>query len=265
MSILLLELIEDCRNRLDDLGGDTGTVPTGYYKYWQADDASCLWRNKELIRYLKIVLLDIAGRAPWTSEGARGDSLGTPTRLSVKVGNPEVVWNPAVLAAEQIRLVSTGQYLQKVTSSQLYDLFDEDWGTVEGTPVYYVEVRRGLIRLVPIPIVADELRLVVKRRNLDEFEWEDISHEATPSFELEDVPDDLLEALIVGVCRQAYLKHDADTLNIDLSREYERQFAVLVGPPVSWRQKEARRENANLAYTITPFQYTRTRYDTTED
>lgn len=266
--ITLLGLVESIRVRLDDQGGDAGTIPAGYYAYWQYDDTSCLWKNKELVGYLKAVLLDVAGRAPWTAEGTIGDHLGVPTRLAVKALNPEVIMNTATIAVEQIRLVSSGLLLTKTTSSQLEKIGGFEWSTLAGVPTHYVEPRRGLIRLYPIPEDADELRLVVRRRTLDEFEWTDVATEETPYAELPDIPDDLREALVVGVCRLSYLKNDADTLNVPLAQEYERQFTALVGPVVSWRQKEARRENANLNVAIHGFGYTRKKMrvaDTEED
>ena len=62
MAIALLSLIENIRLRLDDLGGDRGEPTAGYYATWQEDDSGCLWKNTELVGYLKSALLDIAGR-----------------------------------------------------------------------------------------------------------------------------------------------------------------------------------------------------------
>ncbi len=264
----LLGLIESIRVRLDDQGGDAGTIPAGYYAYWQYDDTSCLWKNKELVGYLKAALLEVAGRAPWTAEGTIGDHLGVPTRLTVKALNPEITLHISTLAIEQVRLVSSGLILTKATSSQLEKIGGDEWATLTGVPTHYVEPIRGLIRLYPIPSSADEVRLVVRRRTLDEFEWTDVATEEAPYLELSDIPEDLREALVVGVCKLAYLKNDADTINIQLSQEYERQFTAMVGPVVSWRQKEARRENANLNVQIHGYGYTRNKMrvaDTEED
>lgn len=41
----LLELIDDFRARVDDTGGDAGTVPSGFAYYWEYADAGCLWKR----------------------------------------------------------------------------------------------------------------------------------------------------------------------------------------------------------------------------
>ena len=46
---------------------------------------------------------------------------------------------------------------------------------------------------------------------------------------LEDVDDGLYEALILTTCRLAFLKRDADTQNLDQSREYEGGFLNSLG------------------------------------
>lgn len=257
MAILLLEIIEAIRIRLDDFGGDRGPPSAGYYAQWQQDDAPCLWKNRELVDYLHRALLDIAGRSPWTEEGAVADTMGVPTRLPVQAGNPEVILPESVLSVEQVRLTSLGRMLTKSESGRLAAQYGEEWADSVGIPLCYLEPRRGLLRLFPIPAQDDEIRLIVKRRCLAVFGWDDVAHEAMPTFLLADVPADLKEALVVGVCRYAFLKQDSMGFNIKASQDCERQLVELVGPPVSWRQKEARRENANLSTGLRGHQYLR--------
>lgn len=262
MAITLLGIIEAVRLRLDDCGEHEGAPSSGYYARWQEDDSGRLWKNAELVGSLKRALSDVAGRAPWTEEGAAADSFGVPTRLAVVAGRPEVALPAATLTVEQVRLVSTGLLLEKTDSGRITGRWggmwpaspwpDGDWTTATGTPTHYLEPRRGLLRLFPVPTAADELRLTVKRRSLADFEWGDVAHESAPNTGLDDVPDDLEEALVVACCRYAYLKHDSETYNLQLSQDCDRQLAELVGPPVSWRQKEARRINANLDTAIRP-------------
>lgn len=57
-----LDLVYDCRIRLDDLGGDTGAVPGGYTYYWESDDAACLHKNAELIAFLNTAHRELALR-----------------------------------------------------------------------------------------------------------------------------------------------------------------------------------------------------------
>lgn len=255
MAVSLLGLIESIRLRLDDFGGDTGPPSAGYYAYWQEDDSGCLWKNTELVAYLKRALLDIAGRAPWIEEGASDDALWSPTRRVVMAGNPEVSLDETTLTVEQARLVSSGALLEKTESGRLAAANGKTWTTLTGTPTHYLEPRRGLLRLYPIPVVNDELRLIVKRRTIDEFEWANVATASNLNFTLDDIPADIEEALVIGVCRLAYLKRDTDTFQLELSNNYTQQLTELVGPPVSWRQKEARRANANMNTAIRGHSY----------
>jgi hypothetical protein len=265
MALKLLSLIESTRDRLNDYGGDRGAPSAGYYALWQEDDTPCLWKNAELVGYLKRALRDVADRVPWETEGVNADRLGSLHRPKVTAGNSQVALSASILSVEQVRLVSSGELLTKTESSRLAALNGSDaWTTETGTPTHYLEPRTGILRLYPIPVIADELRLVVKRRSLAQFEWSEVASESTPTLELADVPDDLEEALVVAVCRQAYLKRDAETYDPNASRECERMLIDLLGPPVSWRQKEARRHNANLDMAIRPAmpkRYAETRFE----
>lgn len=267
MSLYLLDLIESCRERLDDKGGDTGTVPARYYAYWQYSDTGCLWKNAEIVRYLKRALRDIALRAPIWEEGIAADGLGEQCRLSVTANNPEVEVPSQIQTIEQVRLVSSGMLLPRTTSARLDAEFGSyDWATETGTPDRYLEPRAGYLRLYPIPDAADEIRLIVRRGFLTDFEWSDVRQGTTlDGYELVGVPDDLEEAIVCAVCRYAYLKRDADTFDLALSQDYERQVTALVGPPVSQRQKDARRANANLSISIRGHRYNQPAATVNED
>lgn len=257
MAIALLSLIENIRLRLDDLGGDRGAPTAGYYATWQEDDSVCLWKNTELVGYLKSALLDIAGRIPWITGGSSSDIVGDPTRLPVTSGNPEVALHESTMYVDKVFLASSGLFLEKTESTRLAYLYGENWITNTDTPTHYYEPQRGLLRLYPIPIINDELQLSVRRRCIDEFSWSDVSSEASPTITLDDIPDDLEEVLILAVCGIAYKKHDPDTLDIEMAREFSRMVDEMVGPPVSWKQKEARRVNANMDTAIRGHSYFR--------
>lgn len=267
MSLYLLNLIESCRERLDDKGGSTGTVPAGYYAWWQYNDSGCLWKNTEIVRYLKRALRDISMRSPIWEEGISADLLDEQCRLTVTVNNPEVVIPGQIQAIEQVRLVSSGLLLPRTTTARLDAEFgSSDWATETGTPDRYLEPRAGYLRLYPIPDAADEIRLIVQRGFLTDFEWSDVRTDASLDlYELSDVPDELEEAIVCAVCRYAYLKRDADTFNLSLSQEYERQIALLIGPPVTYRQSMARRSNANLPISIRGHRYNQPASTVNED
>jgi|GEM_PF-5706956 hypothetical protein len=255
--IALLSLVEAIRFRLHDFGGDRGDPSAGYYARWQEDDSPCLWKNREIVHYIRLGLQDIAGRSPWREEGATADVLGDDTRIAVMAGSPEVETGPYSDQVEHVRLVSSGRLLEKTETGRMDAAFAGTWTTQVGTPTHYLEPRRGLIRLYPIPVIDDEIRLRVHRRAWDEFAWEDVQSERQPSLLLCDVPDALEAAIIEAACREAYLKRDADTYSAQSSQLCEARLTAMVGPPISWRHREARRHNANLPVAIRGHSYHR--------
>ena len=250
--LTLLGLVEDIRFRLNDFGGDRGPADAGFYARWQQDDEPCLWKNRELVHYIRLALRDIAGRSPWVEEGASADSVGLETRVAVLALEPEIEACPQTSAVEHVQLVSSGRMLTKTETSRLAATCGADWASLTGIPEAYIEPRRGLLRLYPIPLQDDELRLRVRRRPFDAFEWLDVAQEPEPYFALCDVPAELEAAIVEGACREAFLKRDADTYSSDSSRECERRFTEIVGPPITWRHQQAARENANLSTAIRP-------------
>ncbi len=257
MAIALLGLIEAIRTRLDDFGGDRGPPSAGYYARWQEDDRPCLWKNPEIVDYINRALLEIAGRAPWTEEGIAGSQASA--RVRVIALKAQCVLNAAIFEIEKVRLASTGTELVKTDTGRLAAEHGDGWNFVSGTPERYFEPRRGVLHLWPIPVRADTLILSIRRRPLEDLSWARVSKESIPSSSLDDVPDDLLEALVTSACHYAYLKHDADTFDPQAAQDCERRLGVLVGPPVTWAQKEARRENANLSVAMRGYPYARRR------
>ncbi|MBK8271156.1 MAG: hypothetical protein IPK83_23705 [Planctomycetes bacterium] len=167
------------------------------------------------------------------------------------------VLHDSTLYVDKVFLASSGLFLEKTESTRLAYLYGENWITNTDTSTHYYEPQRGLLRLYPIPIINDELQLSVRRRCIDEFSWSDVSSEETPTITLDDIPYDLEEVLILAVCGIAYKKHDPDTLDIEMAREFSRMVDEMVGPPVSWKQKEARRINANMDTAIRGHSYFR--------
>ncbi len=250
--IRLLALVESIRSRLNDEGGYRGAPDAGYYRRWQHDDSTCLWKNREIVGYIRSGLLEIASRAPWECEGATDDLIGDDTRLAVVAGFPEVETGPHTAEIEQARLLSSGRLLSKTETGRLASSHGEAWAEQMGEPTHYVEVRSDLVRLFPIPLHDDELRLIVRRRTWHEFDWDDVAKERSPYFPLCDVPVTLEQPLIEAACHYAYHKRDADAQSPARAAECWAKLAELVGPPVTWRHQEARRYNANLTTAIRP-------------
>lgn len=256
MTIKALELIEAIRWRLDDLSGDTGTVPNGYYAYWQFDDTGCLWKNRELMLYLAQTVREINTRAP-IKDAYRTISLWLGTRL--------YELDEDILRVVTVTRTSDGNPLIKMTVAEMEqatawhrhqrEVLALDWRTETGWPTHYLlDEQQGHLSVYPAPAVdfVDTLQMMVLTGYPAPPTWTQISHEATPTRILESVPDDLDEALIAGVCARAYRKRDADTANDALVNRYEAEFTALIGPALSQRQLETEARWTGMPLTVEP-------------
>lgn len=260
MTIAALALIEAVRDQLDDHGGNTGTPSAGYYAYWQQDDRGCLWRNSELVRYLNQTLRELGQRHPLL------DRSGYPLTLSAGTRNYEL--ESEIVRVEAVIRVSDGNPLVKTTVAELEavtrwnrhrrETLDVDWRAETGWPTHYLlDEQQGYLTVYPTPIVnyVDALRRTVRRTYVDEVSWTAISHEATPSIEISEVPDHYFEALLAGICARAYRKRDADANAPKLAAECEAEFNRRVGPPVSLLNLDTESRWADMPGDMTPRTY----------
>ncbi len=257
MTIAALSLIEAARDQLDDHGGNTGTPSAGYYAYWQQDDSGCLWRNRELVRYLNQTLRELGQRRPIK------DRAGYP--LSLSAGTRLYELEPEIVRIDAITRVSDGNPLVKVTVAEMEAVtrwnrhrreeFSEDWRADTGWPTHYLlDEQQGYLTVYPTPVIdyVDALRRMVWRTYVDEVSWTAISHEATPAIVIEEVPDHYFEALLAGLCARAYRKRDADAYAPKLAAECEAEFNRRVGPPISLANLDAEHRWADMPGDLTP-------------
>lgn len=260
MTIAALALIEAARDQLDDHGGNTGSPSTGYYAYWQEHDEGCLWRNVELTRYLNQTLRELGQRRPLK------DRSGYPLTLSAGTRSYEL--EPEIVRIDSITRLSDGNPLVKTTVAELQavtmwnrhnrELLGADWRAETGFPTHYLlDEQQGYLTVYPTPIVdyVDALRRQVWRTYTDEVSWAAISHEATPSIEIAEVPDHYFEALLAGICARAYRKRDADAGAPKLAAECEAEFNRRVGPPISLANLDADHRWADTPGDTTPRTY----------
>lgn len=260
MAIKVLELLEAIRWRLDDLGGDTGTVPNGYYAYWQFDDAGCLWKNREFVLYLTQTVREINTRAPIKDSAYRTFRLFPGTRL--------YEMDEDILRIVTVTRASDGNPLIKTTVPEMEqatawhrhqrEVLALDWRAETGWPTHYLlDEQQGHLSVYPVPVVdfVDTLHLTVWTGYPAPPTWAQISQEATPTRVLESLPDDLDEALIAGVCARAYRKRDADTANDALVKRYEAEFTALIGPALSQRQLGTEARWTGMPLTVEPNTY----------
>lgn len=247
MSILVLELLNEIRQRLDDEGGDVGNPPAGYYTRWQYDDSGCLWRNLELVTYLNEAIREIGLRKPIIDTDD-----ATTCQIAVVSGTRVYPLSPLVISVDEVRLVSTGLSLIKTTVKRMRELIGryrptENWRVLPGAVTHYLEDEYDRqISLYHMPSATDTLKLCVKRLFKDTVTWSAIAAEATPTTAFTDVPDHYRKALVFGTTALAYRKRDGDTFSADLAKEAEQMLELEVGPKVPLVQHEANRLAANL-------------------
>lgn len=253
-----LSLLESVRWRLDDTGGDTGLPSAGYYARWQEDDGNLLWQNAELSSYLRQTLADLGRRFPRKE--------GTDRQIMLLAGFRFYDLDSDIVRIAAVTRKSDGRALVKVTTGDMQpvtrwnlhqrDSFSaEDWRSETGLPTHYLlSEQQGAISVYPKPDAdhLDTLLLEVWSLYPDPPAWAQLASEASPSAELESVPDAFEEALIAGVCARAYRKRDADTYAPQLVQQFEAEFAARVGPLLSYRQMEAEACWADTPGDITP-------------
>jgi hypothetical protein len=224
----LLELITRVRQRLDDFGGDTGSVPTGFTYYWESDDSGCLWKNDELVSYANASAMELAHRIPITDS-----SESEVARITLKPGVARYSIDPRVLAIDSVTLASTQTPLLKIHDaqerSQWSDPQDQTYADASTVQHYRDDLDALSLTVYATPTVADTLWMTVRRLPLDTLTW------VGRSQEMEEFPPHLHEALINWMCMQALLKRDADTFDKESAGYFQGQFTDQVGHRVNFK------------------------------
>lgn len=224
----LLELVYLARQRLDDLGGDTGTVPVDYTYYWEYSDASCLWTNAELTAYANAACNELAHRIPIVDSTT--DDI---TQIDLEVGTATYAIDPCILAIDSVVLASTNVPLVKIHNaqerSQWIDPLDQTYADALIVQQYRDDLDSLSLTVYATPTVVDTLRMTVRRLPLIPLVWADRDEE------IEEFPPRYHPALIDWVCMQAYMKRDTDTLNYEASGRHQGLFSDAVGPRTSFQ------------------------------
>ena len=178
MAISHLSLLNEIRERLDDLGGDVGIPPSGYTYRWQYDDSGCLWKNVELVNYLNETIHEIGLRKPVFDTDDP-----TICQISIASGTRAYDLDPHILSVDEVRLESTGLPLIKSTVKRIRELISryhpaEHWRTTTGAVTHYLEDEfTRQISLYRTPVAADALKMVVRRLYKDFVVWSSIAAE----------------------------------------------------------------------------------------
>jgi hypothetical protein len=252
-----LDLVYDCRLRMDDTGGDTGTVPAGFTYYWESDDAGCLVKNEEWLRYLNAAHREIAVRTNCYRDSSENEVCKINVKHNVKLYDID----PRILTIEDIRLGSTGESLIKTALRDHRDLANA-YTLTAARPTHYLEENRPFRLMLyptpflqtvplpdPLPSSIDTLYLTVYRLPLEDMAW------GSRKGDLDEPPEQLRETLIQGALAYAYQKRDADTGDGGRQQFHQQEFDKLAGLSVDFRTLENRRANANLDITMRPSSY----------
>ena len=178
MSISHLSLLNEIRERLDDLGGDVGIPPSGYTYRWQYDDSGCLWKNMELCAYLNETIHEIGLRKPVFDT----DDVDI-CQINISSGTRAYNLDQRILSVDEVRLNSTGLPLIKTTVKRLRELISryrpaEHWRTTTGAVTHYLEDEfTRQLSLYRIPTASDTLKMTVRRLYKDLVIWSSIATE----------------------------------------------------------------------------------------
>lgn len=223
----LLELVYRLRLRLDDMGGDTGTVPAGYTWFFESDDKGCLWNNLELTSFLDSAQTELARRVP-----IRDNTFPT---ITLTPGKARYDIDPLILAIDSAVLGSTGLPLIKLSDAKDRNQnLEGDLTFADPTTVsqYRTDFDEYVLTVYATPLVADTLTLAVKRLPLEPFAWADRKTQEPEH------PPQYMDALLDWATSLAYRKRDADTQNIDMAGFYQGQFTNAVGSRIDFQHSE---------------------------
>jgi len=151
--------------------------------------------------------------------------------LSINVSQASYVLHSKVLQVKGIRIGSTEIPLLQKTRDELNALYP-GWWSVYGTPEGYLTEKPGELTLWPIPQSADVASILVARLPLNS-----LTMSGTISPEVQGYDDELL----MWGAHVAYLKHDADTYDKDLSDKFESDFTAKIGPLPSALEERRRK------------------------
>ena len=216
------ELREAARYRLDDITPDY------------------LWSDAELNQFINKAVDEACLRARFNVDSTSPDT----SLIAVTAGQAEYDLHESVFFIKRAYLATTQRILLRAGFEDL-DASNAKWMSVTGTPEMYImdldyygdggQTQR--LRLYPIPTVDESLLLTVFRLPLAPLVSDGDIPEIPPMHHY-----DLLD----WVCHLAYLKTDADTLNVEKAVGYQVEFMNSFGTKpsaqeVDWRRKQRRK------------------------
>jgi len=216
----LKQIRDNARLRLDDLR------PENYG-----------WSDQELNGYIN----EAANEAAIRSRSIVDSTSTKCSRITTISGTATYTINPSVFFIDRVYDATNKLTLTKTSFNELDDN-DSKWQDRSGKPTHYIDdlnhygddiSKKRSITLYPNPDSAIALHLTVYRTHLEVLT--DYLEPELPIYQHAD--------LIYWVLHLAYLKQDADTLNIDKSLEFYARFDQCFGEKQDARKLEWRRKH----------------------
>ena len=186
-----------------------------------------LWSDNLLQRYLNLAQEEACRRASLLYDDTTATDQANPAlplcRLTVVSGTSDYVISQKILRI----LTCVPQGDKRAIEKKTIDWLDDKWPywrDATGAPIYYLE-DKGRIRLVPTPSGDDTVYLSVARTPLAQ-----VTIEGSEALE---IPAEYHMQLIDYICELAYMKPDAETLDIPRSDRYAQLFTRNFGPKLS--------------------------------
>ncbi len=203
------------------------------FRYEAADDSSpYFWPDDYLAK-----IASQAEREACRRGALIIDSTSQFCTLAFEAGDDVLKLDKRILEIRRARVVGTGAKLYSVTSDQL-DRNNETWESETGDPYSYVsDYQTGAIRPYPVPKIAGEVRLTVRRLPLADMELDEDEPEIRPESH---------SALVQWMLYRAYMRQDADTFNPAKAAAALAEFTKEFGEKKSMRNEEWMRENNEL-------------------
>ena len=176
-----------------------------------------LWEDEDLIAYANAAQREACRRADLLIDSS------TPSvcRINLVAGTAVYPLSPLVIKVIRAVLSSTNTILHHLRTKDL-DYSVNQWTTRTGTPeAFVIDSQSNAIRVYPIPVSTDILRLTVSRYPLNEL--------SDPS-DTPEIDEQYHFGLIDWMCHLAYMKQDAETVDLIKSKSFQTFFDEKFGP-----------------------------------
>lgn len=213
MAETTLDLVKEFRRLTDDYGDHAGNDAG-----WIADDADCIWKNEEIVRYLNQAQEEYVGSAPIVDS-----KTVAVCQVTVLAGTASALLHPAVRAVLFCKRATDGVKLARKDAR-----FIDEQEAEDGEPKYWAldysdsEDQRH-IYVFPTPAVDTTLELRVERGPLTPLAWD------TPAGRPEIPSNDHLR-LVQWALHLAYQRSDSDAFDAAKAQRHLELWQFYVGP-----------------------------------